>query len=441
MDDDVQIDNDEELYRNPVFYEPADQNLDLDRADLGVPHGEGLLEVLLRMRGRVPVEKRGLICPDCRDLRRRRVPMYLIERDGVWLASHYRKPGEKPISHESDEHLARKERIAKDSEDHGFRADIESSAAGGHARLDVRITGANGIVLGYEPQLSDQTARGMRAREGFRRRSGIRSVWDFADPEHAGIGTVPYVRTPNLPASVIRVQKNPIAIRDGSFVLEEGHCSQSGALDRCPEIAYDPLNPTAIGYCGGWHRVLVPAHRSSSYALPGAQALTLTQFIVEAAAGERVPFQRGGQHGWLPAQQWQKYLEANGPTPDVQERAPSVRQGDRRDRCTEDRPASDVRSEPKERHASRTIVLETRAAPEATAGGATLNARQQVALSISRNEPKGSSAPAVPEQRGGRKNPPVHQAVSRGRCESGVTACGVAARLYPCGWRCVNHAP
>ncbi|MEW1695690.1 hypothetical protein [Streptomyces sp. NPDC091278] len=202
------------------------------------------------MRGRVPVEKRGLICPDCRDLRDRRVPMYLVQRDGILLASHYRKPGDKAISHESDEHLARKERVAKDSEDHGFHATIESPAADGHARLDVRINGANGIVLGYEPQLSPQTARGMSAREGSRRRGGIQSVWDFADPDHAGIGTVPYVRTPNLPASVIRVQRNPIAVQDGNFVLEEGKCSPSGALTRCPEKPYDPENPTDSGSAG-----------------------------------------------------------------------------------------------------------------------------------------------------------------------------------------------
>ncbi|MFI2360429.1 hypothetical protein ACH5AG_37985 [Streptomyces anulatus] len=176
MDDDLQIDNDEDLYRNPVYYEPAGRNLDLEAEDLGVPNGHGLLGVLIRMRTRVPVDRRGLICPDCRDLRGRRVPMYLVEREGMWFASHYRKRGDKPISHESDEHLARKERVAKDSEDHGFPANIESQAAGGHARLDVRITGANGIVLGYEPQLSAQTARGMRAREGFRRRGGIQSV-------------------------------------------------------------------------------------------------------------------------------------------------------------------------------------------------------------------------------------------------------------------------
>ncbi|GGW04713.1 MULTISPECIES: hypothetical protein [Streptomyces] len=358
MDDDLQIDSDEDLFRNPVYYEPAGRNLDLDRPDLGVPQGQDLLNVLLRMRGRVPIEKRGLICPDCRDLRGRRVSMYLVQRDGVWLASHYRKPGEKPISHESDEHLARKERVAKDSEDHGFHAEIESQTADGHARLDVRISGANGIVLGYEPQLSAQSARGMRAREGFRRRGGIQSVWDFADPDHAGIGAVPYVRTPNLPASVIRVQKNPIAVQDGNFVLEEGECSQNGTLTRCPEKPYDPENPTDAGYCGGWHRVLVPAHQSSTFT--GEGRLTLTQFIVEAAAGERIPFQRGGHHGWLPARQWQQYLEANGPHSDDKERQSSVRQGDRRDRCTEDRPASEVRVEPKQRRGSRAIVLESR---------------------------------------------------------------------------------
>jgi hypothetical protein len=375
MDDDLERDSDEELYRNPVFYEPAGRNLDLDQPDLGIPGGEGLLDELIRMRRRVPVEQRGLICPDCRDLRGRRVPMFLVDRDGVWLASHYRKPGEKPISHESDEHLARKERVAKDSEDHGFPADIESAAADGHARLDVRICGANGIVLGYEPQLSAQTARGMRAREGFRRRGGIQSVWDFTDPDHSGIGTVPYVRTPNLPASVIRVQKNPIAIRDGNFVVEEGHCSPKGSITRCPDKPYDPENPTEAGYCGGWHRILVPVHQSRTF--EGTGGLTLTQFIVEAAAGERVPFQHNGLHGWLPLQHWQKYVEANDPAMDDKKRAPSVRQGDRRDRCTEDRPESEVRAAPKERRGSRTIVLESRAAQEVAAAEAPVDASGQ----------------------------------------------------------------
>ncbi|MGW4786152.1 hypothetical protein [Streptomyces sp. NPDC004230] len=362
LEDDLEPDNDEELYRNPVYYEPAGRNLDLDRHDLGVPEVPGLLEKLLRMRGRVPVDRRGLICPDCLSLRNRRVPMYLVQRDGVWLASHYRKPGEKRITHESDEHLARKERVAKDSEDHGFRADMEATAADGHARLDVRIEGADGIILGYEPQLSPQTVRAMRLREGFRRRANIRSVWDFADPDHDGVGRVPYVRTPNLPASVIRVQKNPIQVRDGNFVLEEGHCSPGGAIVRCPEKAYDPANPIADAYCGQWHRVLVPEHQSSSAYEEGKPPLTLTRFIVEAAAGERIPFQRDGQHGWLPSEQWELYVAANGPERAAKETKASVRNGDRRDLCTVDRPASDVRSEPKERHVSRSIVLETRIA-------------------------------------------------------------------------------
>jgi hypothetical protein len=290
-----------------------------------------------------------------------------VQRDNVWFASHYRKPGDKPISHESDEHLARKERVAKDSEDHGFSADIESRTPDGYACLDVRITGANGIVLGYEPQLSAQTARGMRAREGVRRRGGIQSVWDFADPDHTGIGTVPYVRTPNLPASVIRVQKNPIAVQDGNFILEEGQCTQSGTLTRCPDKPYDPENPTDTGYCGGWHRLLVPAHQSSAFT--GEGGLTLTRFIVAAAAGERVPFQRGGYHGWLPAQRWQKYLEANGPASDEKKhRMPSARQGDRRDTCTEDRPVSEVRSEPKQKRGSRAIVIEFRPRESEAAG-------------------------------------------------------------------------
>ena len=147
-----------------------------------------------------------------------------------------------------------------------------------------------------------------------------------------------------------------------------------GALTRCPEKPYAPENPTDTGYCGGWHRVLVPAHQSSTFT--GEGGLTLTRFIVEAAAGERIPFQRGGHHGWLPAQQWQQYMEANGPAPDTKERRPSVRQGDRRDRCTEDRPASEIGAEPKQKRGSRSIVLESRP-PETKAARIPLDASGQ----------------------------------------------------------------
>ncbi|MFD3516437.1 hypothetical protein [Streptomyces sp. NPDC058657] len=32
MEDDLQIDSDEDLFRNPVYYEPAGRDLDLGRA-------------------------------------------------------------------------------------------------------------------------------------------------------------------------------------------------------------------------------------------------------------------------------------------------------------------------------------------------------------------------------------------------------------------------
>jgi hypothetical protein len=98
VDEDFEPEETEELFRNPVFYEPAGRNLNLDRADLGIPEEPELLGQLLSMRGRVPVEKRGLICPDCMQLRSTRVPMFLVNRGGEWFPSHYRKPGEKPRS-------------------------------------------------------------------------------------------------------------------------------------------------------------------------------------------------------------------------------------------------------------------------------------------------------------------------------------------------------
>jgi hypothetical protein len=362
-EDHCEPDPDEQLYENPVYYEPAQRLLDLDQDDLGAPEDPDLLARLLRMRGRVPVDKRGLTCPDCRKKRRRRVPMFLVQRGGRLFASHYRKPGDPPISHESDEHRARKERIAKDCDDHGFTADLESVTAGGLARLDVRVQGADGLILGYEPQLSSQSTRGLRRREGVRRRAKVRTVWDFTDPDHVGIGTVPYVRTPDLPASVIRVQKNPIAVRDGTYALQEGRCSPAGAILQCP-VNYDPRKPNDPGYCGHWHLFLTPSARVKDDEYLNGPELTLTRFAVEAAAGEHVPFERDGLHGWLPAEHWRRYLEAVGPAPEEADgpqeaTAATARDGDRITLCTKDRSPSTIRT-PKQRRGSRTILLETR---------------------------------------------------------------------------------
>lgn len=125
-----------------------------------------------------------------------------------------------------------------------------------------------------------------------------------------------------------------------------------------PREASRPGEPYRYRVLRGLASVLVAAHQPSTFT--GEGGFTLPRFIVEAAASERIPFQRSGHHGWLPAQQWQKYLEANGPALGNKERQPSIRQGDRHDGCTEDRPASEVRAEPKQNRGSRSIVLESR---------------------------------------------------------------------------------
>lgn len=40
-----------------------------------------------------------------------------------------------------------------------------------------------------------------------------------------------------------------------------------------------------------------------------------------------------------------------------------------------------------------------------------------------------------------RPQPPQLRPVTPHECEAGVTPCGAAARLYPAGWRCAEHAP
>ena len=363
-DDDLEPEEDEDLFRNPVFYEPARRNLDLDRADLGVPEEPGLLNKLLRMRGRVPVDKRGLACPDCMRLRGMRVPMFLVGRGGEWFASHYRKPGEKPVSHESDEHIARKELVANEVVDAGHDAQIEQVVAGGRARLDVGIRAANGRLYDYEPQLSEQSRRSALSRDAHRRRAGFTRIWDFVDPDHPGIGAVPYIRTPNLPASVIRVRKTALEIRDGNYVAEEGWCTPEGTFARCPEKPYDPERPNDA-YCGGHHLVVVPEHQSSGAHGSDKPTLDLPRFVVEVADGERVPFKADGQHGFIRAVQYERYLSEYGTEPKGKKARRAARDADRSSLCTEDRPAADLRSTPRERHLSRTIVLQTRAAQEA----------------------------------------------------------------------------
>lgn len=369
VDDDVEPEADEELYRNPVFYEPAGRNLNLDRADLGIPEEPELLGQLLRMRGRVPVEKRGLICPDCMQLRSMRVPMFLVNRGGEWFASHYRKPGEKPVSHESDAHVARKELVANEVVDAGHHAQIEQVVAGGRARLDVAITAANGRLYDYEPQLSEEARRSTIGRDSHRRRAGFSRIWDFVDPDHPGIGAVPYIRTPNLPAPVIRAQKRALEIRDGNYVVEEGWCTPEGSFARCPEKPFDPEKPNDA-YCGRHHLVVVPEHQSTAAYGSDRPTLDLTRFVVEIADGERVPFKVNGQHGFIRAVQYERYLSEHGAGPEPKTTRPAVRDAERRDRCTEDRPESDFRSEPRERHVSRTIVLESRDARPDTEGPA-----------------------------------------------------------------------
>ncbi|NLG55647.1 MAG: hypothetical protein GX542_08365 [Rhodococcus sp.] len=412
VDDEYEPESEEELFRNPVHYEPAQRNLDLGRDDLGVPEEPGLLNKLLRMRGRVPVAKRGLICPDCMKLRCARVPMFLVNRSGEWFASHYRKPGEKPVSHESDAHIARKELVANEVVDAGHRAQLEQVVAGGRARLDVGIETVDGRLIDYDPQLSEQSRRSILSRDAHRKHAGFTRIWDFVDPDHPGIGAVPYIRTPDLPAPVIRAQKSALEIRDGNYVVEEGWCTPEGTFVRCPETPYNPEKPNDA-YCGRHHLVVIPEHQSSAAYESDRPTLALPRFVVEVADGERVPFKVNGQHGFIRADQHERYLSEYGTEPKPKKARPVIRDADRRDLCTEDRPESDFRSAPRERHISRTIILQSR--PDAPGNAATA-----ITASIS----------APPRAR-----------VIPGRCQAGVTACGAPARFYPAGWLCDEHRP
>lgn len=327
-DDGYEIDSDGLPKRNPVYCEAVHGVLDLDQDDLGHPEAPGLWQRLMTDRKR-PVSERGLFCPTCIKSRPGQPEwMYVYERqDGLKIAAH-NNPGHGSIhSHESDEHLAYKERIALAAQQGGFQADLEVRTADGKARSDVRVIGAGGREFGFEPQLRYSSAPAIRKRDRVRRERGISPCWHITDPYHPLIDNAAWGRTDSdLPASLIR-SSSRLEVRGGIYQLVMEKCDRFNS-QICPVLR--------TGRCGQYH----PTWKIKSR--------QLDDLVRDIASGDYVSvvqkYGRFTRWFWTAAGDRQTYLDSSGQLlePEKEIRARIPRQvdrtnGDREVECTRER--------------------------------------------------------------------------------------------------------
>lgn len=198
-----------------------DQRLDLTKPDLGVVGGAALLEQLLNDR-RLPVPLRGLTCAEVCERRGFVEPMSVYRRLGKVVAAHMRSDAEDRhyAGGESDEHKAYKDRAVRAAEEGGHTAVQERSSKDRAVRSDVLIRGADGVLLGFESQLSPRNPREIQARDVAARRAGVLDAWQTDSQNMARDTTVPWLRTDRVPLELIMKRNSPIPFRGGIRRIE-----------------------------------------------------------------------------------------------------------------------------------------------------------------------------------------------------------------------------
>ncbi|MFK8905431.1 hypothetical protein [Streptomyces sp. YS-3] len=242
-----------------------DRKLDLTEPDLGVTGGAVLLERLLADR-RLPVAVRGLTCAEICERLGYTEPMYLYRRMGRVVASHTRSDAQDRhhAGGESDEHKAYKERAVRAAEEGGHHATTERTSTDQKVRSDVLIQGANGVLLGFESQLSPVNPREITARDAAARRAGLADAWQTDSRVLAEALVVPWLRTDKLPFELIVRHDSPLPFRGGVRRIDLVCCDERFP-GRCPR--------KGTGKCGKWHPTTRPAE------------VPFDMFIRDAASG------------------------------------------------------------------------------------------------------------------------------------------------------------
>ena len=366
-----------------------DRKLDLTEPDLGVAGGAVLLERLLADR-RLPVAVRGLTCAEICERLGYTEPMYLYRRRGRVVASHTRSDAQDRHrgGGESDEHKAYKERAVRAAEEGGHQATAERASGDRKVRSDVLIRGANGVLLGFESQLSPVNPREIAARDAAARRAGLVDAWQTDSRALAEALVVPWLRTDKLPFELIVRRDSPLPFRGGVRRID---------LVRCDERFPGPCPRKGTGKCGRWH----PTTRPSE--------VPFDPFIRDAASGlyvrATVKVKRTAYEFWTPAADYAAYRDVTAgekpPSVEYPRQAKSV-MGDGDPTCRVRTPAVDNAHDVPLADIPGTRAPRSKLAGTLTAAGSTLY---------------------------------------RGQCGAGVTKCGAPARFYACGWRCDRHRP
>lgn len=376
---------------NKVWHTHFDIGLDLVHVNKSDRRSRMIWEILYQndcnnRANKIRVADRGLRCDGvCWDAGVT-AWMHLRERNGRCEAVH--EHAEDEARHKavmSDEHKAYQERVVlvATAEGHTANTEVHTPVGRTSIRTDTLVEGVNGLRIGWEIQLSTADRKGprsVRARAAKALQNGITPAWHTDRADYATRNDTQWTRSDNLPAHII-AKTGDLRVVSGFRALD---------IWRCDGRALYPCTNGGWGRCGRHH------------VTPKPRDILFDDLVRKTASGLVVPIEhqvgRLTHRFWVTSQDQLRYIDVLGvPTPHgggaAEESTPSAHASENAPTC-----------------------------------------RPQVA-------PEDAYALLIPGQRAVSRVPPVLQPVPRGRCEAGVSGCGDSARLYPCGWRCVNHAP
>ncbi|MEV6930875.1 hypothetical protein AB0M46_41175 [Dactylosporangium sp. NPDC051485] len=249
--------------------------LDLTDPHLGHPDRPGLLGEVY------PTPDRGLLqCPQCRDYGDPDCPewMHLRRRDGRLHAVHYNTTIKDHGAGESDAHKALKERIATAGENGGLQADVESRAADGSRRTDVRITG--GVRdLACEAQLSYASRQNVQKRSKKAWEHQLTPMWATTNLAAPYIGVAPWAGLQRMHWQQFLTSAD-LPVLGGARRFTRERCTKTAVCE-----------DRKIGRkCTGWNVHWV-----------ARKVQTLDHLVVGAAIGDWVPWQSniGNKATWF----------------------------------------------------------------------------------------------------------------------------------------------
>ncbi|MEU5811720.1 hypothetical protein [Streptomyces sp. NPDC047718] len=273
------------------------------------------------------------------------------------------------------------------------------------------IWGADGVVLGFECQRSEENPRNILRRDAVARRNEIQDAWQTDKRRIVRDNPkVPFLRTDQLPPELISRRTNPLPFRGGIRRIE---------MVRCDERSVVPCPRWGAGRCNRWHPQTQPVE------------VPFDDFIRGAASGLYVRFrlpgrQLGGIEFWTPVEGRNAFLDSvdgqvelePAPVPAQREPLEGMAEGDATCRTRGDALGSGVRQEPED-------------------------VEDQVELAPVPVPMEPSEDTVVVRPSASAFAAPVLAAPVPGRCECecATVKCSGTVRLYPAGWRCDTYKP